>query len=79
MIGIRWILRSLCSLRMTQSGGFVIVNEVKNPFLSHTGTVEMKEPWTGFFALPSASLRMTRERVGEVTPVFHYERVTEWP
>jgi hypothetical protein len=32
MIGIRWILRSLCSLRMTQSGGFVILNKVKNPF-----------------------------------------------
>jgi hypothetical protein len=32
MIGIRWILRSLCSLRMTQSGGFVTLNKVKNPF-----------------------------------------------
>jgi hypothetical protein len=29
---------------MTQSGGFVILNEVKNPFSSHARTVEMKEP-----------------------------------
>jgi hypothetical protein len=29
---------------MTQSGGFVILNKVKNPFSSHTRTVEVKEP-----------------------------------
>jgi len=32
MIGKRWILRSLHPLRMTQFSGFVILNEVKNPF-----------------------------------------------
>jgi hypothetical protein len=29
-------------LRMTQSRGFVILNVVKNPYLSHTATVKVK-------------------------------------
>jgi hypothetical protein len=29
---------------MTQSGGFVILNVVKNPYLSHTATVKVKNP-----------------------------------